>query len=174
MSKPQIRSLVDGIFDAWNAWDMDRFIGYLDEGVVWDDPAMIDGPAVGHGAVRAFSESVLRAFPDFSYRIREPICIAESETRCVIPWEVQATHTGYLEPLGLAPTRQVIKIQGIDILELKGTKVTRIETLFNVVPAIEQALRLKPLSKNRLARTVAIWLQRCRAYWVRGTTKVEQ
>ena len=65
-------------------------------------------------------------------------------------------------------------MQGVDILEMKGAKVTRIDTLFNVVPAVEQALRLKPLSKSCFARIVVLWLQRCRAYWLRRTTKVEK
>ena len=173
MSEVEIRTLVDGILAAWNARDLDRFLGYLAEEVVWDDPAMLDGPAVGHAGVRAFSENVLRAFPDFSYRVREPICISQSGSRCVIPWEIRATHTGYFEPVGLAPTRQVIRIQGVDVLELDGGKVRRIDTLFNVVPAVEQALRLKPVSKSTWARNVGVWLQRCRAYWLRRTTKVK-
>jgi hypothetical protein len=148
MNETAIRSMVDDLVSAWNSRDM-----------------------VGHGAVRGFSESLLRAFPDFSYRVREPICIAESGTRCVIPWEIRATHSGYFDYLGLAPTQQVITMQGVDVLEVEGVKITRIDTLFNVLPALEQALRLKPLSGSHFTRMVAVWLQRCRAYWLRHTTR---
>jgi steroid delta-isomerase-like uncharacterized protein len=171
MSEPEIRALVDGILEAWNRRDVDRFLSYLTEGVVWDDPAMLDGPAVGQAAVRAFSENVLRAFPDFSYRVREPICVAQCGRRCVVPWEIRATHTGRFEPYGLAPTGQVMRIQGVDVLELDSGKVTRIDTLFSLVPALEQVLRLKPLSKSRMVRIVAVWLQRWRASWLRHTVK---
>ena len=132
---------------------------------------MLDEPVVGHDAVRVFSERVLRAFPDFSYRIREPICVSESGTRCVVPWEIRATHAGRFEPYGFAPTGQVITIQGVDVLELESGKVTRIETVFNAMSALEQVLRLKPLSKSRLARIVAVGLQRWRASWLRLTAK---
>lgn len=174
MNEVEIRALVDGMVSAWNGRDLDRFLGYLGDGVVWDDPAMLDGPAVGRAAVRAFSESVLQAFPDFSYRVREPICVAQSGTRCVIPWEIAATHTGYLRPIGLAPTLQAIRIDGVDVLELDAGKVTRIDTLFNVLPAVEQALRVKFSSSSGLSRVLLVSLQKCRAWWLRRTTKVRQ
>jgi len=171
MSETDVRTLVDGIVDAWNARDLERLLSYLAPGVVWDDPAMLDEPVVGHDGVRVFSERVLRAFPDFSYRIREPICVSESGTRCVVPWEIRATHSGRFEPYGFAPTGQVIRIHGVDILELQSGKVTRIETVFNAMSALEQVLRLKPLSKSRLARIVGVGLQRWRASWLRLTAR---
>jgi len=171
MNETAIRSLVDDLVSAWNDRDIDRFISHLDEGVIWDDPAMLYGPAIGRTAVRKFSESILKAFPDFSYSIREPICIAASGERCVILWEITATHTGYFDPLGFAPTQQVITMRGVDVLEMTGMKVTRIETLFNVVPAVEQVLRLKPFAERGISKMLLLWLQRCRASWLRHTTK---
>ncbi|HUU41158.1 MAG TPA: ester cyclase [Desulfatiglandales bacterium] len=148
MNETAIRLLVDDLVSAWNDRDIDRFISHLDESVIWDDPAMLCGPAIGWSAVREFSESILRAFPDFSYRIRDPICVAQSGSRCVVPWEITATHTGYFDPLGFAPTQQVVTMQGVDVLEMTDMKVTRIETFFNILPAVEQALRLKPLAEG--------------------------
>jgi len=174
MSEAEIGQIVDGILAAWNDRDMSRLLSYLAPGVVWDDPAMLDGPVEGHEGVRAFGESIFQAFPDFAYRIREPICVAESGTRCAIPWEIRATHTGRFGPLGLSPTGRVVRIRGVDVLEFESGKVTRIETLFNVVPALEQVLGLKPLSESRLARIVAVALQRCRAGWLRLTAKARQ
>ena len=171
MSETDVRALVYGIVEAWNARDLGRLLSYLATGVVWDDPAMLGEPTVGHDAVRVFSERLLRAFPDFSYRIREPICVSESGTRCVVPWEIRSTHAGHFEPYGFAPTGQVIRIQGVDVLELESGKVTRIETVFDTMSALEQALRLKPLSKSRFARIVAVGLQKGRASWLRLTAK---
>jgi len=103
MNETLIRSLIDDLVGSCNDRNLDRFIEHLDEAVVWDDPAMLCGSAVGRSAVREFSESILRAFPDFSYRIREPICIAQSGERVAIPWEITATHTGRFDPPGLGP-----------------------------------------------------------------------
>jgi len=171
MNDTEVRSLVNDLVNAWNDRDMDRFASHLDEDVVWNDPAMLYGPAEGRAAVRKFSESVLRAFPDFSYRVREPICIAQSGSRCVVPWEIRATHTGRLDHLGFAPTNQVITMCGVDVLEMTDAKVARIETYFDVVPAAAQALRLKPFAECGAARTIVMWLQRSRACWLRLTTR---
>ena len=170
MSDTEIRLLVDDLISAWNDRDLERMLGCLDEDVVWSDPAMLYGPARGKTAVRKFSESVLRAFPDFSYRVREPICIAQSGNRCAIPWEISATHTGRFDHLGFAPTHQAVTMQGVDVLELAGGKVTKIETYFDVVPAAAQALRLRPLAECRAARIIVLWAQRSRACWLRMTT----
>lgn len=167
MDETAIRSLVDDLVDAWNDRDLDRFIGHMHESVVWDNPAMLYGPAVGRSAVRKFSESILKAFPDFSYHVREPICVASSGDRVVVPWEITATHTGRFDPPGFAPTGQVITMRGVDVLDLRDMKITRIDTFFNVLAATEQALRLKPFSRKGISRTLLLWLQRCRAYWLR-------
>lgn len=171
MNETEIRLLVDDLVGAWNSRDLGPLLGLLDEDVVWSDPAMLFGPAKGRAAVRKFSESVFKAFPDFSYRVREPICVAQSGNRCAVPWEVTATHTGYFDHLGFAPTNQTITMRGVDILDFSGAKVTRIETYFDVVPAAAQALRLKPLAECGVARTTIVWLQRSRAFWLRLTTK---
>ncbi len=171
MNETDIRLLVNDLVRAWNDRDLERLLGLLDENVIWGDPAMLYGPARGRAAVRKFSESVLKAFPDFSYRVREPICVAQSGTRCAVPWEIKATHTGRFDHLGFAPTNQAVTMRGVDVLEFVGTKVTRIETYFDVVPAAAQVLRLKPLAECGVARTTIVWMQRSRAFWLRLTTR---
>jgi hypothetical protein len=173
MHEEDVRSLVDGIVDAWKERDLDRFMGFLDDHVIWEDPAMLVGPATGRDRVREFCVGLLRAFPDFDYRIREPICLSRSGSRCVVPWEIMATHTGRFEPLGFAPTRQAVTMHGVDVLEIVGNKVARIETHFNVLAAGEQVLRLTPFSKRGLSKMPILWLQRCRALWLRLTTRKE-
>jgi len=174
MNEAAIRALVDDLTRAWNDRDLNRFIGFLDESIVWDDPAMLYGPAIGRTGVRKYAESILRAFPDFSYSIREPICIAPSGERCIVPWEITATHTGSFDPPGFAPTNQTIKIQGTDVLDLKDLKITRIDTYFNVIKAAEQALRIRPFPKGGMRKRIILWLQRRRARRLRRTTKVKR
>ena len=170
MDETAIRKLVDGLISAWNDRDIDRMLSYLDESVIWDDPAMLVGPAKGKRAVLEFSKNILQAFPDFSFRIRAPVCIARSGDYCTIPWEITATHTGPFGPLGLAPTNQTIKMLGVDFVEIKDAKIARIETYFNVMPALEQALRLKPLRKSSVGLAIMIWIQRWLAFWLRRAT----
>ena len=175
MDRAGVHSLVDEFIGAWNQRNLERFVGLLTEDVVWDDPAMLYGPAVGHEAVRSFCDMVLRAFPDFSYRIRAPICISESCDRCVVPWEITATHLGYFYPPGFAPTYQEITMQGVDVLELKNAKVCRIDSLFNIIPAIEQALCVKLTPKRRSFKEYTVTLlQRVRANWLKRRAKANK
>ena len=75
MDAIELEQRVRSMVDAWNAKDIDTYLGYLAEDVVWSDPAM-PAPCVGRKAVAEFSRSVLRAFPDFQYSIRGPICMS--------------------------------------------------------------------------------------------------
>lgn len=167
MTETEVRLLVEQFVGAWNRRDLDTFMTFLDEAVVWSDPAMLYGPAVGKGAVREFCEQVLKAFPDFSFRIREPICFSGSCERCAVPWEINATHSGPFDPVGFAPTNRTIVMQGVDLIEFSAGKVLRIETLFDVLPAAEQALGLSPFPKQGIRLAAIVGLQRARAWWLR-------
>jgi hypothetical protein len=171
MDEREIRLLVESLLQAWNERDIGLFVSLLDEEVVWNDPAMLYGPVKGRSAVREFSNSVLVAFPDFTYRIREPICFSPSGDLCVVPWEIIATHTGRLDPPGFSPTNQTIRAQGVDVIEIRESKITRIDTLFNVLPAIEQVLRLKPIPQRGFKKSSIVMLQRLWASWLRYSTR---
>ena len=70
MKPDNIPAFVEDMLDAWHHHNLDRFLELLSEDdVVWDDPAM-QTPAIGRDAIRHFSETVFRAFPDFHYTIR--------------------------------------------------------------------------------------------------------
>jgi predicted ester cyclase len=167
MKPQQIPALVEGLTEAWNSRDLDRLLSYLTEDVVWDDPAM-QAPAEGYDAVKSFSEAVLRAFPDFRYVIRHPICIAADGSRCAVPWRITATHLGRLDPPGFAPTGRSVEFEGVDLLEFEGDAVCRIDTLFNPLVPAEQLLdyRLRP-DPGSWREGVAVWVQRVRAAWLR-------
>jgi steroid delta-isomerase-like uncharacterized protein len=171
MTETEIRTLVEQFLEAWNRRDLDTLLTFMDESVTWSDPAMLYGPAVGKAAVREFCENVLRAFPDFTYRLREPICVSGSCERCAIPWEITATHTGPFEPVGFAPTNQTITMEGVDLIDFSGTKLKRIETLFNAVTAAEQALGLKPFPRKGIRRAVIVGLQRACAWSLRRRSR---
>ncbi|MFA4948567.1 MAG: nuclear transport factor 2 family protein [Candidatus Krumholzibacteriia bacterium] len=107
------------LVDAWNARNLDEFIGFLAHDVEWYDPAMPDPPARGRAAVRAFAEAVLHAFPDFTYEIQPPICSAPDGSRCAVVWRISASHLHALQPLGYAPTGRRASIEGVDVLDIR-------------------------------------------------------
>jgi len=153
--------------ESWNARDLSRFLSLLAEDVEWDDPAM-QQPARGRDAVEQFARSVLKAFPDFEYTIREPICVASDGSRCAVPWRITATHSARWEPPGYAPTNRSVDFEGVDLLEFRGARVCKIETLFDVVGAAGQLLgvTLRP-PVGGLRERIAVLGQRARAYWLR-------
>jgi len=162
-------SIARAVLDAWNARDLPQFLDLLTEDIEWYDPAMEHPPARGKAAVQAFAESVLHAFPDFSYEIREPVCVSDDGTRCVVPWRISATHTATLAPPGYAPTNRQLAVDGLDQLDLRGDRVARILTCFDVIAAAEQLLgvTLRPPSRSWRQRAM-VGLQRIAAARARG------
>ena len=160
------------LLDAWNARDLDRYVAMLSEDVEWYDPAMPEPPARGRAAVQAFSESVLRAFPDFRYEVVGPLCVSADGSRCAVHWRITATHTALLTPPGYAPTGRTMRQEGIDLVEVRGTQVARILTCFDVIAAAEQmlgvTLRAAPGSPRE---RLMVFGQRLVAAWARSRSR---
>ena len=158
------------LLEAWNDRDLNAFVELLHEDVIWYDPAMPAPPARGRAAVRSFCETVLRAFPDFTYTVRGQVCVSSDGARCVVPWKISATHSDWMRPPGFAPTGQRVELDGVDLIDVVDGTIVRIETYFDPVPAGEQLLRLRirPAPGGILERT-AVLIQRARAGWIRKT-----
>ncbi len=154
--------------EAWNARDLGRYVSMLTDDVEWFDMGMMHPPARGRQAVRAFSESILAAFPDFTYVIEHPICVSPDGKRCIALWKITATHTGVLNPPGFAPTLRQASFHGVDILEFQNGLVSRITTLFDVVATAEQLTGL-PLRfpAGSFRERFAVFLQRIVAFFAR-------
>ena len=166
--RSQASVIVDAVLEAWNARDLDRFTSLLTEDVYWHDLGMLHPPAVGRDAVRRFSKTILRAFPDFRYEIRRPICTADDGSRCVVPWTISATNSGPYDPPGLAPTGRKVRFSGFDYMEFRDGLVARIETRFDPADAIAQLLGFSPVPPAGSWRErCLVWVQRIFAAWVR-------
>jgi uncharacterized protein (TIGR02246 family) len=167
MTTEEIRAVIDAMVEAWNERDLDGYLSHLTDDAVWHDPVMVE-PAEGREAVRAFSEAVLRAFPDFRYTIRPPVCVADDGVRCAVPWKIEGTHSAPLEPPGYEPTGRKAAFEGIDLLGFRGERVCRIDTYFDVLVPAEQllGLTLRPRPGSWRERFV-VSVQRIRAAWLR-------
>lgn len=161
---PDPIAVAHAVLDAWNARDLPRLLDLLTDDVEWYDPAMPHPPARGRPAVQAFAEAILRAFPDFRYEIREPVCVSADGTRCVVPWRITATHTAPLTPPGYAPTNRTMTVDGLDQLDLRGGQVARILTCFDVLAGAEQLLNvsLRP-PDGSVRQRILVGLQRIAA-----------
>ena len=168
MSELRAEEIVKELLAAWNARDLDGLVALLAEDVEWYDPAMTDPPARGKEAVKAFSESVLEAFPDFTFEMVPPLCSSSDGSRCAFRWRITATHSRPLRPMGYAPTNRTATMEGVDVLEIRDGKVAAILTAFDPLPAAEQLLgmKLRP-AMGTFRGWMAVALQRLLAFFAR-------
>jgi len=169
MPTPQeTETRVRDMLAAWDRRDLDAFLAFLAPDVYWHDLGMPYPPALGRRAVREFCQTLLAAFPDFRFVIRAPLCLAADGLSCVVPWTIDATNTGVLEPLGAAPTNRKVHFDGFDYIQFTDGLVSRIETRFDPAVVIEQLLdvRLRPV-RGSLRERLLVLLQRIRAAWLR-------
>ena len=165
---------VHELLNAWNARDLDAYVALLSPDVRWHDLAMASPPAVGRDAVRHFCETILRAFPDFRYEIRAPICVADDGNSCTVPWTITATHLGVLQPPGFTPTGRTLNMHGFDYIQFRDGQVANMESRFDPAEAIEQLMgvRLRP-NPGSFAERCLVLLQRIAANAVRRKRKAD-
>ncbi len=127
--------------DAWNHRDIEDFLDCLTDDVYWDDPPM-PSPAQNKSDVRRWCETVMRAIPDFTFKIR---CIYRGpDHRFALHWEATGTLSGRFEPPGFAPTRRRFATHGVDLADFRDGRICRIVTNFDAVRAAEQMGLLPP------------------------------
>lgn len=157
--------------DAWNARDVDTYLSFLTEDAVWDDPSMPE-PSRGREAIRETFRVVLRAFPDFLYTIREPICVSPDGSRCAVQWRIQATFLGPYDPPRYAPTGLKTDFKGIDWLEFRGDQVCSITTYVNLMVPTGQmlGLEMQTPAPGSWQEKLGVLSERMLAAWLRFRT----
>ena len=164
----EAREQFHALLNAWNARDLDRFCAQLTPDIQWHDLGMPHPPAIGRDAVRSFSASILRAFPDFTYELRGSLCVAEDGLSCVGPFRLRARFTGYFDPPGFAPTGRQADIDGLDYLQFRDGLVSRIETRFDPLDLAQQLFGLEVRAPAGSWRErLSVRVQRAHAWWLR-------
>ena len=159
---------VEAMIRGWNAHDIDAYLRDTTDDIVWDDPTW-GVPAVGRREVRQLGEAVLRAFPDFVYTIRQPICVAADASHCAVPWHIEATHLARLDPPGYEPTGRKTTFDGVDMITFRDDLVCRIDTHVNFLTVLEQLFGLKLLpARGSLAEKLGVRAQHLYAAWLRS------
>jgi steroid delta-isomerase-like uncharacterized protein len=128
---------------AWNSHDPDRLLGLMTDDIVYDDTAW---PTTmrGHADVREFLDHTWRAIPDLRFELREGPYIHPGEPKAAFWWDGYGTHTGPLDPPGLAPTGKAITFDGADFHEYRDEKVARLRIVFDMADAMRQLGVLPP------------------------------
>jgi steroid delta-isomerase-like uncharacterized protein len=155
---------------AWNSHDPDRLLALMTDDVVYDDSAW---PARmhGHEDVREFLTHTWRALPDLRFELDTGPLVSRSEPQAAMYWTGTATHTGPIDPPGLAPTGKRLAFHGADFHEYRDELVSRLRIVFDMTDVMRQ-LGVLPAAGSRGERAMAT-LQRLQSRLPRprvGTT----
>ena len=123
--------------EAWSSHDPERVLAHMTEDVVYDDSAW---PTTmhGHADVRAFLEHTWRAFPDLRFEVVDGPFIHPDEPKASFYWRGHATHSGPIDPPGLAPTGRQIEFEGADVHEYRDGKLSRLRIVFDLAETMRQ------------------------------------
>jgi steroid delta-isomerase-like uncharacterized protein len=129
--------------DAWNSHEPQRVLDLMAEDIVYDDSA---SPKTmrGHGDVRAFLDMTWRAFPDLHFDLVGEPLVAAGEPRAAMWWRGTATHSGPIDPPGLAPTGKRLEFEGADFHTYRDGKLVRLQIVFDMADFMRQLGLLPP------------------------------
>jgi steroid delta-isomerase-like uncharacterized protein len=144
---------------AWNARVPEGVAELCTEDVVWDDP-LTDRPERGRAAVASYLSSVWRTFPDLEFTWPEGPYASFSGIKLALHWSVTGTMLGPAEPQGFAPTRRQMKLDGVDLLELRAGLVCHYVGFFDSYDVVRQ-LGIMP-ARESAGERVAVGLHNLR------------
>ena len=134
-------NLIKARYEAVNAHDLDRFQGFYDKSIVWDDPglpAAIKGPA----AVRRRLEALTTSFPDLQWKLGR--IFSQGEDICA-EFTFKGTHKGALldarSKRSLPASNQRIQIQAVGVYTIRGNKIVDSRIYFDLASLKSQIQR---------------------------------
>jgi steroid delta-isomerase-like uncharacterized protein len=145
---------------AWNGRDAAAMAPLLTEDIVWQDPAL-PAPARGVAEVQEFMRMSWRVFPDLRFGEPDPPHLSIAGEQVAWAWWMEGTMLGELDPPGFAPTGKSMRVDGVDLWELRGGRIARYRAFYDMNDLARQ-LGLAPAPGSR-AEKVAAGLQRLQA-----------
>ncbi len=145
-----LRAVAGAFEDAWNQRDAQGVADVFTEDAVMEDPGAPEAVLRGRSAIRAYFESWLRAFPDAQMRqevLFTPLDGGEYASR----WRIWGTMEQDLQPPGFAATHQRVETEGVAIIELRGSLVSRCRQFYDTTQVARQ-LGAAPPRGSRLER----------------------
>ena len=132
---------LDGFLERWEAaWDShdpDRVLELMTDDIVYEDSG---SPKTmrGHAEVREFLEYIWRGLPDSHFEAIEGPFLLPGENKASFYWRGTATHTGPLDPPGLAATGKSVEFYGADFHEYRDGKVAHLRIVFDMADLMRQ------------------------------------
>jgi steroid delta-isomerase-like uncharacterized protein len=157
------REFTERYAQVWNEYDEDLIDELVTPDIVWLDPALPE-PARGVDEVKDFMRRSWAAFPDLHFTAG-PMWLDPGEDSMAWAWRMEGTHRGQIEPPGFAPTGRRIDIDGIDVWDFEGGRISRYRAYYDMA-LLAQQLGVMPPPGSRGER-VGVMLQRAQARFAR-------
>lgn len=155
-----VSDVIARVLAAFNAHDADGFVAVMSEDVVFEHSA---APATMHGRaeVKAFYNNTLwKAFPDLTLELADGPFFHPHAPRVSLRWRAVGTHTGPLDPPGLAPTAKRVEFDVREIADIRDGLASHIRLVIDMADAMRQ-LGVLPPRGSRAEQGMAM-LQRLR------------
>lgn len=159
-SEAGLRVFADRYLAAWNAADTAALAELVTEDVVWADPALPE-PLRGVAEVQEFMRTSVRAFPDLRFSEPDPPHASVSGPVAVWAWVMEGTMRGEVDPPGFAPTGRRMRVEGVDVWQLREGRIERYRAYYDMADLARQ-LGLAPPCGGAVERA-AVALQRLQA-----------
>ena len=143
MSESENRELVEALYDALNAHDLDRFAKLHDDSYVLESDSF-PGPIRGPGGAKRNTAVYLKAFPDLHFDIQQMIA---SGDYVVTRWRATGTNDGELN--GMPATGGRACINGCSVSEIRNGRIIKTTMYF------DQLTLLRPLGTTGKAAGAA-------------------
>ncbi|MDQ6916088.1 MAG: ester cyclase [Actinomycetota bacterium] len=153
--------------EAWNAHDGEAVARLCTDDVMWTDPSL-PAPQRGRGAVRAFVEATVAAFPDFHVEELEPPLVSHAGPLALSRYLMSGTMLGGFPASSLAATGRRIRVEGVDQWTFRGELMCRYASHYDSLGMARQVGVLPPVGSGAdraMARLqhVQAWFQRRQA-----------
>ncbi len=149
----RVGDFADRWLEAWNSHEPERLLALMTDDILYDDSAW-PRTMRGHADVSEFLDHTWRALPDLRFELRSGPYAHPTEPKAAFWWDGYATHTGPLDPPGLAPTGKSLAFDGADFHEYRDGKVARLRIVFDMAAAMRQ-LGVLPPAGGRQERMLA-------------------
>ena len=167
---PVDEALVDSLMfqrvvSAFNAHDAEGFVAGMTEDVVIEHSAA-PAPLRGRREVSAFyTDTIWKAFPDLTLELMDGPFFHPRAPRVSFNWLAVGTHTGPLDPPGLAPTNKLVRADVREILEINNGLLSRLRVVVDMNDVMRQ-IGLLPAPGSRGEQAIAM-MQRLQTKLVR-------
>ncbi len=150
-----VNSLIQRVVPAFNAHDADGFVAVMTEDVVFEHSA---APALMHGRTEVsafYRDNIWKAFPDLTLELMDGPFFHLHAPRISFNWLAAGTHTGPLDPPGLAPTGKRVEMDVREIAEIRDGLASRIRLVVDMADLMRQ-LGVLPARGSHGERAIAM------------------